>query len=98
MQSTTYKDIIDDKVAEWRSNLKKIEEQGGKASTDSQTEIRAKMQQLKSAIDTAAVQLYNLDEQETVGNTMETKDSILKIFSSVDKDFLEFEDKTPFMI
>ena len=98
MQSTTYKDIIDDKVTEWRSNLKKIEEQGGKASADSQTEIRAKMQQLKSAIDTAAVQLYNLDEQETVGNTMETKDSILKIFSSVDKDFLEFEDKTPFMI
>jgi hypothetical protein len=56
------------------------------------------MEQLKSAIDIATFQLHYLDEQETPGNTMETKDEILKIFDSIDKDFPEYEDKTPFMI
>ncbi len=44
------------------------------------------------------MQLRHLDEQETVENTMETKDKILKIFSSVDQSFQGVEDKTPFML
>lgn len=98
MQSLTYKDIIDDKIAEWQSDLKKLEEQAGKATSDTKAKLSAKTEQLKSAIDSAIVQLRNLDEQETVGNTMETKNKILKIFSSIDKDFIGYEDKTPFML
>ncbi|TKB24323.1 hypothetical protein FCL47_19260 [Desulfopila sp. IMCC35006] len=98
MQSTTYKDIIDGKIAEWQVNLKKIEEQAGKASSDSQSRSSAKVKDLKSAIDSATAQLQSLDAQETVENTMATKDKILEIFGSIDKQFIEFEDKTPFML
>jgi len=98
MQSFTYKDIIDDKIAEWQSDLKKLEEQAGKATSDTKATLSAKTKQLRSAIDKAIVQLRSLDEQETVDNTMETKDKILKIFTSIDKDFIGFEDITPFML
>ena len=98
MQSFTYKDIIDDKVAEWQSGLKKLEEQSRKAPSDTKDTLSGKTKQLRSAIDKAIVQLRGLDEQETVDNTMETKDKILKIFTSIDKDFKGFEDKTPFML
>jgi hypothetical protein len=98
MRSLTYKDIIDDKVAEWQRDLQKLEEGSKKASSDSQAKLRAKMEQLKAAINTAKFQLYTLDEQETAGNTMETKDRILQIFDSIDRDFPWFDDKTPFMI
>ena len=98
MQSSTYKDIIDEKIAEWRTGLKKIEEQASTASADNREPILEKFKQLKSAIDAAVVQLRELDAQETVNNTMETKDKMLKIFSSIDKDFPRFEDKTPFML
>lgn len=98
MQSATYKDIIDEKIAEWQVNLKKIEDQAGKASSDSQSRSNVKVNELKSAIDAATVQLQTLDARETVGNTMETKDKILEIFNTIDKHFLEFEDKTPYML
>jgi hypothetical protein len=98
MQSLTYKDIIDDKIAEWQNSLRKLEDQVETATSESKVILSTKKQQLRSAIDTAIVQLRKLDEQETVANTMETKDKILKIFSSVDKDFTGLEDKTPFML
>lgn len=98
MQSSTYKDIIDEKIAEWHNGIHKLEEQADNASADTKTRIMGKLEQLKSAIDAAVVQLHELDEQETVDNTMETKDKMLKIFSSIDKDFHGFEDKTPFML
>ena len=98
MQSLTYKDIIDDKVAEWQSDLKRLEEQSKKASSDTQAKHRAKMMQIKAAIHTAKFQLSALDEQETTGNTMETKDKILQIFDTIDRDFPWYEDTTPFMI
>lgn len=98
MQSLTYKDIIDDKLTEWQNGLRKLEEQAGKATSESKAKLNAKREQLQSAIDTAIVKLRNLDEQETVDNTMETKDEILKIFSSIDKDFTGHEGKTPFML
>lgn len=98
MESLTYKDIIDDKIAEWQNSLKKLEEQAGNATSDTKIKLNVKKEQFKSAIDTAIVQLRNLDEQETVANTLETKDKILKIFGSIDKDFKRYEDKTPFML
>ena len=98
MQSSTYKDIIDEKITEWRTGLQQIEQQANTASAENREKILEKFKQLKSAVDTAVVQLQELDAQETVSNTMETKDKILKIFSSIDKDFPRFEDKTPFML
>ena len=98
MQSLTYKDIIDDKVAEWQRDLRKLEERSKKASSDTQARHRAKMERIKAAIHTDKFQLYTLDEQETAGNTMETKDKILQIFDTIDRDFPWFKDKTPFMI
>ena len=98
MRSLTYRDIIDDKVAEWQRDLDKLEEGSKKASADTRDRLRVKMEQLKAAINTAKFQLYTLDEQETAGNTMETKDKILQIFDTIDRDFPWFDDKTPFMI
>lgn len=98
MQSSTYKDIIDDKIAEWQDSLKKLEEQIETASSDDKGTLRPKTHQLRSAIDKAVTQLRDLDEQETVANTMETKDKIVKIFSSIDKDFFGYETKSPFML
>jgi hypothetical protein len=98
MQSLTYKDIIDDKITEWQSGLQKIETLTEKATSDAKTRLSSQLEQLKSTIDSAIVQLRHLDEQETVENTMETKDKILKIFSSVDQSFQGVEDKTPFML
>ena len=54
-----------------------LEEQAGKATPKTRSQLSAKAEQLKSLIDAAAVQLRNLDEQETVNNTVETKDKIL---------------------
>ncbi len=96
MQSLTYKDIIDDKITEWQNSFKKLEEQVEAASSD--IKLNDRKEQFRSAIDTAIVQLRQLDEQETVANTMETKDKILQIFDSIDRDFKSFEEKTPFML
>lgn len=98
MQSLTYKDLIDEKTAEWQTSLKKLEEQAGKSSSDTKSMLNTKIEQFKSAIDKAMVQLHNLDKKETVDNTMETKNQILKIFSSIDKSFKEYEEVTPFML
>ncbi len=98
MQSSTYKDIIDGKIAEWQQNLKKLEKQKEKATAENRKLLSAKSEKLKTAIDTAIVQLHNLDEHETAENTMETKDKILNIFSSIDKDLTEYQEKTPFML
>lgn len=98
MDSLTYRDIIDDKITEWRKGLVTLEKQAEKATSDTQAIIRPKVRELKAAIDTATVQLYHLDKQETVSNTMETKNEILRIFRSIDIDFTGYEDKTPFML
>ncbi|MGW8193993.1 MAG: hypothetical protein ACWGOX_07000 [Desulforhopalus sp.] len=98
MQSSTYKDIIDDKVAEWSGSLKKIEEYAKKEPSDTKKEVSEKIRQLRIAIDEAIVKLRKLDEQETVDNTMETKDKILHIFSSIDKDLSGYDTQAPFML
>lgn len=98
MQSSTYKDIIDEKISEWHKGLLKLEEHADSASADTKAKIMGKLEQIKSAIDEAVTQLHELDGKETVDNTMQTKDKMLKIFSSIDKDFPRYEDKTPFML
>ncbi len=98
MQSQTYRDIIDDKIVEWQQGLEKLKKQMAKAPAEKKNLLSAKVEELRSAIDAATLQLYNLNEQETAQNTMEMKERILKIFSTIDKDFTEYEEKTPFML
>lgn len=98
MQSPTYRDIIDEKIAEWQQGLAELGKMTERAAAENKDMLSAKVEELKSAIDAAIVQLHNLDEQETAQNTMETKERILKIFSSIDQDFTEYQEKTPFML
>ena len=98
MQSQTYKDIIDDKIGEWQKGLEKLGEMVEKAGIDQKEKLGAKVEEFKSTINEAITQLHELDAQETVHNTMETKEKILNIFSSIDKDFGEYQEKIPFML
>ena len=98
MQSPTYKDIIDDKIAEWQQGLETLKTFIAKASAEQKSLLDAKVETLKATIDAAIVDLRKLDEAETAENTMETKDKILNIFKSIDKEFTEYQEKTPFML
>lgn len=98
MHSQTYKDIIDDKIGEWQQGLERLGKMVEKASIDQKDQFGAKVEEFKSTIEAAIAQLRELDAQETVHNTMETKEKILNIFSSIDKDFGEYQEKTPFML
>lgn len=98
MQSHTYGDIIDEKVVEWQQGLDKLAKMVEKASADQKNPLSAKVGELRSAIAAAIGQLRDLDAQETAQNTMATKEKILNIFSSIDKGFAEFQEKTPFML
>ena len=98
MQSQTYKDIIDDKIGEWQQGLEKLGKMVDKASIEQKEQLSARVEEFKSTIDAAIAQLRDLDAQETVQNTMETKEKILNIFSSIDRDFGEYQEKTPFML
>ena len=98
MQSQTYKDIIDEKIVEWRQDLEKIGKMTERATAEKKNLLTSKIEMLKVEIDTAIEQLHNLDGQETPQNTMETKEQILKIFSSIDKELIEYQEKTPFML
>ncbi|MBT8347467.1 MAG: hypothetical protein KJO28_14320 [Desulfofustis sp.] len=98
MHSQTYKDIIDDKIGEWQQGLERLGKMVEKASVDQKNQLSAKVEEFRSTIDAAISKLRDLDAQETVHNTMETKGKILNIFSSIDKDFGEYQEKTPFML
>ena len=98
MHSQTYKDIIDDKIGEWQQGLERLGKMVEKASVDQKEQLSAKVEEFKSTIEVAITQLRDLDAQETVYNTMETKEKILNIFSSIDKDFGKYQEKTPFML
>lgn len=98
MKSLTYTDIINEKIIEWRSSLRKLEARVETAASRTKSELGTQVAQLKSEINKAIVQLRNLDEQETVANTIETKDKILNIFSSIDEKFKGNEANTPFML
>ncbi len=92
MQALTYKDLVDEKIREWQQALGRLERQ------QPVKHASAGVEQLKPALDSAIAHLSALVEQETVGNTLETKDNILKIFTSIDKEFSKYQGKTPFML
>ena len=98
MHSQTYGDLIEEKISEWRRGLKKLGMLADKAGVEQKGELRGRVEELRAAIDAAVVQLRDLDKQETVANTMETKAKILDIFSSIDKGFSAYQEKTPFML
>jgi len=98
MRSLTYTEIIDEKIAEWRSGLKKLEELAQKAAPHRKSDLISKTRKLSLAVNRAIVQLQNLDEKETVENTLAVKDDILAIFSSIDREFQGHEEGTPFML
>ena len=98
MQSPTYRDIIDEKSAEWQQGLEELVKMTERTTVENKGMLSVKVEELKSAIDAAIVQLHKLEEQETVQNTMETKERILNIFSSIDQNFSEYQEKTPFML
>jgi len=98
MKSSIYRDIIDEKVAEWRNNLHKLEAKLEQADPDGKSELSAKIAELRNRLDNAVVQLLVLDKSESIENTVETKDRILEIFSSIDRDFPKYEDHTPYML
>lgn len=98
MHSQTYSDIIDEKIVEWQQGLEKVEKLTQKAAVEKKSQLSARVEELKSTIADAIERLRHLDELETAENTMETKEQILAIFSSIDRDFAEYQEKTPFML
>ncbi len=98
MSSSTYIDIIEDKIAEWKNGIKTLEKQAKNASSDTQVKLNSKIFKLKTAVETATLQLLDLDKQETQANTLEIKDKILAIFNDIDKDLTAYDDKTPYML
>ena len=98
MHSPTYGDIIDEKVVEWQQGLDRLTQMVEKATADQKNPLSARVESLRSAIADAVGQLRALDAQETAQNTLATKEKILNIFSFIDKDFAEFQEKAPFML
>ncbi len=98
MQSSIYKDLIDEKISEWKKDLTKVEEQAEGASQETKSELLEKIKLIRPKINTAILELQKLDKKETVDNTMETKEKIMEIFNSIDKEFPHYEDITPYML
>lgn len=98
MQSSTYKEIIESKIAEWHNSLAKLEGHAETASAENKINLLRKIELLKAEIDTAIVQLRDLDKQEDISNTMVIKNKILEIFDSIDRGLTEYNAKTPFML
>jgi len=98
MSASIYKDLIEEKIAVWRTDLKKLEEIIAQGNAEIKEEFKAKIEQLKPKMEKAIVDLYELDAHETVNNTMETKNKIVSIFDSIDRMFPRYEEQTPYML
>tara|TARA_Y100000589_G_C26705099_1_gene447349 strand:+ start:122 stop:418 length:297 start_codon:yes stop_codon:yes gene_type:complete len=98
MQSSSYSALIDEKMEEWRKKLAKLRERQSKTDAKSLEEFTTQLKQLDLAVNSAALELRDLDSQENAANTLVIKEKILKIFDSIDKDLVDYEDKTPFML
>ena len=98
MQSSSYSSLIDEKIEEWREKLAKLQERQNKTDAKDLEEFTKQLKQLDLAVNSAALELRDLEGQENASNTMEIKEKILKIFDSIDKDLVDYEDKTPFML
>jgi predicted nucleic acid-binding Zn-ribbon protein len=98
MTSTTYQDLIDNKIAHWQDTIRKIEERVGQTGSDSREEARQSLQKLRDSFASAQAELHEVSSRETVQNTLAVKDQILKIFDSIDRELTAFDESTPFML
>jgi len=94
MQATTYGDLIEEKVMEWKNKLGDLETRALKAGPE---EV-GKLAGLRSRVDGAFQELKALDSQESVANTLEIKDKIVATFNDIDESFKDFTEKAPFML
>lgn len=97
-QPSSYRNIIETKIEEWHQRLAKLEMQAGKESAPGREKFRAKLDALSTAVNSAVIELRDLEGQENDQNTMEIKNKILQVFESIDRDLVDHEDKTPFML
>lgn len=98
MTESTYADIIEDKVKEWHGKVDILREQSANAPAESRPELKARINNLQENIESATQQLFELDKKENKENTLETKNNILAIFESIDKDLTISEKKAPYML
>lgn len=97
-QPSSYRNIIEAKIEEWHQRLAKLEMRARKESATSREKFRAKLDALSTAVNSAIIELRDLERQENDQNTMEIKNKILQVFESIDRDLVDYEDKTPFML
>ena len=97
-ENLTYADIIEDKIEEWRTKLVELKRMTEEARPEQRAELNERRTRLLSAINTATLQLHELSARETTANTMVVKDSILKIFDSIDRDLTISETMPPYML
>jgi hypothetical protein len=95
---STYIDIIESKIEEWKGKIDLLKKRAEKASADDKDKLTLKINQLSSGVEAATFQLHDLDRIEDSNNTLTVKDQILKIFESIDKDMIISDEKTPFML
>ena len=98
MQSSSYLELIEDKIGEWKNKLTQLEEKIKKESPKGNEEALKMFEQLSKAVDSAVLKLHELDKQENADNTMVIKENILNVFDSIDKVLVDQEHKTPFML
>lgn len=98
MQSSSYHELIEEKIVEWQSKLTNLEENIRRSGQKNYQEKIKMLETLNSAVNSAALQLRALDVQEDADSTMEIKDKILAVFDAVDRNLVEYEETTPFML
>ncbi len=98
MSSSTYQDLIDNKVAQWQSAIATIEARVSKAGSGGREALSQPLRHLKDSVEAATSELHELSNRETVQNTLAIKDEILKIFDSIDRDLTAFAERSPFML
>ncbi len=98
MQPSPYHDLIEDKIREWRSDIEKLEEKTLTGNSATREQFGKMLGRLNAAVNTAILELRELEKKEDAGNTATMKDRMLEIFDSVDKNIRSYESKTPFML
>ncbi len=98
MHSSPYHDLIEDKIREWRTEIEKLDERMLKGKFATKEQSGTMIDRLNAAVNTAILELRELEKKEQPGNTATMKDRMLEIFDSVDKNIRSYESKTPFML
>ncbi len=97
-EETAYSDIVESKIEEWKNKIDMLRKRAQKAPASDQNQLDLKIKQLHSAVETATLQLRDLDSHENRNNTVAIKDEILKIFEAIDKDLPNPDETSPFML